>query len=59
MSFFSSLWNFLGYVEHIEPKKGDFYYLALLKNKHESSGWQIHGLWSDYGNGKYPKSAAR
>jgi len=51
MSFFSSLWNL---IEFIKPKKGDFYYLALLKNKQVPSGWQIHGLWSDYGNGKYP-----
>ncbi len=38
----------------IPPHKGDFYYLALLKNSNVPSGYQIHGLWSNYADGHYP-----
>lgn len=51
-SFTSSVYEKI--FGEIKPKKGDFYYLALLKNKDIPSGFQIHGLWSDYGNGGYP-----
>lgn len=48
LSWFSFFFNYF-----LQPQKGDFYYLALLKNKHIPSGYQIHGLWPNYKNG-YP-----
>lgn len=53
MEFVKNIWTyFTGF--YIPPHKGDFYFLALLKNKNIESGYQIHGLWSNYANGSYP-----
>ena len=50
----SYFYNLLPSLYTIPSNKDDFYYLALLKNKRVESGYQIHGLWSNYADGSYP-----
>ena len=52
---FTTIYGFIAnLLTTIPPHEGDFYYLALLKNKNVPSGYQIHGLWSNYADGNYP-----
>ena len=51
---YNLVYNYISSIFYIPPSDGDFYYLALLENKNILSGYQIHGLWSNYANGNYP-----